>query len=150
MSLPDYIGVTGITSPTAMNTHYYLLAGVYEAAWGDEKLEWDGSYWYGYDSAGVKVFRGTDGDASNLPTGWLGMITVTGTLSPDVTGEYLYDSEHNSEPVYTLNKLGVDWYVWYDTGSTRWYLTTEIGTISGFRWYCATLAGSWTAEGGVA
>jgi len=56
-------------------------------------------------------------------------IAVTGTLTPDATGDFTYDGEHNDENSYVN---GV-YYLWWDD-ATKWYITTAKGTLGTRYW----------------
>jgi len=56
-------------------------------------------------------------------------IAVTGTLTPDVTGDWTYDSEYNGENSYVKST----YYLWWDN-STKWYISTAKGTAGTAYW----------------
>jgi len=51
--------------------------------------------------------------------------TVSGTLSPDVTGNYIRVPEYNGKPSYMLAAGG--WYIWWDNVDS-WKISTVQGT----------------------
>ncbi|MCK9458342.1 MAG: G8 domain-containing protein [Proteobacteria bacterium] len=70
--------------------------------------------------------------------------TVTGTLSPDVTGYYYptsdYPSGWNDHTVYQRDGLvgGAQYFIWYDADVSRWRLSAEVGGILPYRWLSAS------------
>jgi len=81
----------------------------------------------------------------------IGRVTFSGTMTPDLTGDYvcdLGDPLYNGERTYSLRKFQQDWWIWWDTSSSRWYLSCALGAKTGYRWYASDLEDTWTAEGG--
>lgn len=81
-------------------------------------------------------------------------LKVTGTLSPDVTGDYRsigpqaangdYDPTEPDADVYHTNINGQDWYIWHDSaGSEYFYISKAVGVGSGagYIWYRAYASG---------
>ena len=54
------------------------------------------------------------------------LINVAGTLAPDVTGDYAYDSDYLGTRAFKLSTGS--WYLWYTSGSDTWTISTVIGT----------------------
>jgi len=52
---------------------------------------------------------------------------VTGTLSPDVTGDFIRGANYDGHDTWTLEAGG--WSIWYHTMSLTYYVTPIIGTI---------------------
>lgn len=81
----------------------------------------------------------------------IGKVDLSGTMSPDLTGRYVCDQGdplYNTKLTYSLRKFQQDWWIWWDTSSSRWYLSCALGAKTGYRWYALDLEGTWTAEGG--
>ena len=80
-------------------------------------------------------------------------LTVTGTLSPDITGDFVnigpqvangaYDPTEPDPDVYYINIDGTDWYIWHDSEITEyWYITNVVGDdAAATRWYRAYASG---------
>lgn len=82
----------------------------------------------------------------------VGFVTLSGTMTPDLTGVYgcdLGDPLYNNERTYLLRKFNQDWWIWFDASSNRWYLSYAKGQKTGYRWYASELTDTWTPEGGV-
>lgn len=67
---------------------------------------------------------------------------VSGEISPDATGDYVYVSQYNSRAYYKHRTL--NWYIWYDSSEEPidfiWCISTALGSRTGKRW------GKWTLE----
>ena len=53
------------------------------------------------------------------------LYTVSGTLSPDVTGTYNPVGTYNLKPSYEI--VATDWFIWWD-GIDSWIISTVRGT----------------------
>lgn len=72
---------------------------------------------------------------------------MTGTLSPDATGEYEYDGMYAGEGSYKLT-TGNRW-LWWDAGITDWVNTDEVGNKDRPFWARdATIVGDYDPFGG--
>lgn len=134
---PYVYRVSGITNPTSLNGTYRRTGtdAIYEQVGGNGEMEFD-TYWYLTDGT-YKYFRAT-GTADSVPTtGWLGMITVSGTLSPDVTGEYLFDGIVNTEASYKrVGLVGeLQFYNALSGTGAYYYLSSTAGVSTPYRWY---------------
>lgn len=83
----------------------------------------------------------------------IGRVIMAGTMTPDLTGEYVCDQGdplYNDERTYSLTKFTQTWWIWWDTATSRWYLSYAKGSKTGYRWYTTDtdLAAVWTPEGG--
>jgi len=75
------------------------------------------------------------------------VLTITGTLTPNVIGNYVnigpqaasgaYDPTEPDPDVYHINISGQDWYIWHDSNVTEyWYITDTVGNEGAAdRWY---------------
>jgi hypothetical protein len=82
----------------------------------------------------------------------IGKVDMEGTMSPDLTGRYvcdLGDPLYNTKRTYSMRKYQQDWWIWWDSSTSRWYLSYAKGAKTGYRWYASDLDATWTAEGGV-
>ncbi|MFA5163817.1 MAG: hypothetical protein WC441_04870 [Patescibacteria group bacterium] len=73
---------------------------------------------------------------------------VTGSLTPDATGNYYYTGIVNGKPYY---RRGIDsWFIWRSEVNNTWWITTTLASISGYRWTRVNteIVGSYVAEGG--
>jgi len=70
-------------------------------------------------------------------------LTVTGTLDPDITGDYYIVNTYNGENLYQeINGL---FFIWYD--NTNWVISRAAGTNGEQYWKSATLESDYTAYG---
>ena len=84
-----------------------------------------------YDDAMHLVGFYTCGYTWNSPNGITEPVymSVTGTLSPDSTGDYYESGIYDGKKYY---QRGVDsWYIWYDSeeGEESWFISKEVGAI---------------------
>ncbi len=123
---------------------------------GGIRLRWSYSS-QGEDAVptGFKVYRETDID----------YVRITGTLSPDITGDFLnigpqaafgfYDPAAPDSDVYSVDIDGTTWYHWHDSigGTVNWFITTVIGNIGvdlwrwGKEYVAGNRGGDYTASG---
>jgi len=71
---------------------------------------------------------------------------VTGTLNPDVTGEYSPIGTYNGKPSYEL--AGNGWFLWWN-GVATWFISSALG-FSGEDWWervDPNIEGLYTNEG---
>jgi len=54
------------------------------------------------------------------------VIHVAGTLTPDVAGDYAYDSMYLGTRAFKL--ATGSWYLWYTSGTDTWTISAVIGT----------------------
>lgn len=59
-------------------------------------------------------------------------LTVSGTLSPDATGDYLYTAINDSKPYYRLSSTYV---LWWGSSDSYWFISTILGTPGSNYWY---------------
>ena len=57
-------------------------------------------------------------------------LIVSGTQSPDVTGNYLYDGDYASQPSYKHETLAL--YIWWDNDPNWWMITNAKGGAGGW------------------
>lgn len=76
---------------------------------------------------------GATGDAT-LTRG-LHTLNVTGTLSPDAICNYPHTGSHNSKPYYQREDAA--YFIFYDTATTKWYITPELGVLGLNHWILA-------------
>lgn len=73
-------------------------------------------------------------------------LTVTGTLSPNATGDYLYTAINDSKPYYRLSSSYV---LWWGSSDSYWFISTVLGTPGAAYWYRdnASPIGTFTPQG---
>lgn len=71
---------------------------------------------------------------------------VTGTLTPDATGNYFETGTYDGQPYYKHEDLDY-WIWWYDP--SMWIISDVLGGESGFYWYktAQPITGYYTAGG---
>ena len=57
---------------------------------------------------------------------------VSGTLNPDVTGNYILVGTYGSKSYYSL--VGNGWYIWWHTTKEWWMISQVIGSINTPYW----------------
>jgi hypothetical protein len=72
-------------------------------------------------------------------------LVVTGTTSPDATGEYVDSGTNDGKPYY---QKGAD-YNWWNTANAKWYISGTVGSVptDGFELSNADPEGTYTAIG---
>lgn len=76
-----------------------------------------------------------------------GCLSITGALTPDVTGLYHPSGQYDGHPVWKWEDG--DRFIWRRVAVNLWYLTTVIGAGWVNFWTCATLPGAlWDPGGG--
>lgn len=63
-------------------------------------------------------------------------ITIAGTLSPNVAGNYTYAGQYGSHNYY---QKGTE-YIWYRSAYTQWVISAALGDISMPIWYIVSIA----------
>ena len=66
---------------------------------------------------------------------------VTGTLSPDATGDYTQNGTHNGEPAYERDGDGAYW-IWSDGGG-NWYISAGKGALPSCWYRTGDIAGEY-------
>jgi hypothetical protein len=142
-SFPKQFKVPSLDPKTqeAMRPYTEMLDFFFRLIWGDIKKQEEVDYTkeVGETETGNTV---------------IGEVHMAGSMTPDLTGVYvcdLGDPLYNGQRTYSLTKFLQTWWIWWDTASSRWYLSYAKGAKTGYRWYTADtdLAATWTAEGGV-
>lgn len=57
---------------------------------------------------------------------------VTGTITPDATGNYWTAGIHEGKPYY--KRLDEEWFLWYD-GTINWFISKTVGEFGTSWWY---------------
>jgi len=71
---------------------------------------------------------------------------VTGTLSPDATGNYLYAGTYRGEPYYRREDGA--YYIWWYSTSSYWIISAAVGVLGTAYWYkTLSEAGEYTLAG---
>lgn len=81
--------------------------------------------------SGLYTPQGTATGDATLTLGYH-TLSVTGTLSPDAICNYPHAGTHNNLPYYLREDEG--FYIFYDTGTTAWYITPELGVLGTDHW----------------
>lgn len=68
------------------------------------------------------------GSGVNSGTGIVPDLVVSGTISPDATGNYFQGADYEGNPTYV--RADMAYTVWYGNGSDRWRLTPAAGDNS--------------------
>lgn len=113
--------------------------------------------WYKLlDRAGVTANDSGPGEANGTLSGdasWYpfygppySLLHVSGTLSPDATGDYLYTAINDSKPYY---KLSSSYVLWWDSSDSYWFISAILGTPGSAYWYRdnASPIGTFTPQG---
>lgn len=75
-----------------------------------------------------------------------GALEVTGTLTPNVTGTYIPIGMYGVHPCWKLDSG--NWWIWFNVSSGWWWITSELGTLTTYRWYRnGYVNGAFTASG---
>ncbi len=69
---------------------------------------------------------------------------MTGTLDPDVTGDYLPHIVHDGKMSY--RRQDGAWFIWWNTAGIIWNITDEIGVFNVPRWVRAVTGPGGTYE----
>ena len=57
----------------------------------------------------------------------VGMLSFTGTVTPDITGvRFIESGVHGQKPYYHANIDGEDWFVWWDESDDNWILNQDV------------------------
>jgi hypothetical protein len=99
-------------------------------------------YWYKLlDRSGVVANDSGPGAANGTLSGdvsWLpffgppySVLDVSGTLSPDATGDYLYTAINDTKPYYRLSSSYV---LWYGSSDSYWLISPTLGTPGSDYW----------------